>query len=398
MRDGLSAIDASMSTGLRPRILHCHSTFSLGGKEARAVRLMNWFGDAADHVVLSAMPDQMGARHAINAEVPVAFPGAETAPPLHGMPSPGRYIGLARYMQAFDLVLSYNWGSMDAVMAHRLLGGRMALPPLIHHEDGFNADETKRLDWRRNLFRRIALKTADQVVVPSHVLERVARDVWRGGARVQRISNGICVADYARPPRADALPAFVRGPDDIVVGTIAGLRPVKDIPFLVRALSLTPPNLRLIVVGEGSEAGAIAAEAARCGVADRVMLTGFLTDPRRFVGHFDMMALSSLSEQQPIAVMEAMAASLPVVAPQVGDVPYMVSARNQPFITLRSESALADALTTLAADRSLRQTIGAENHAKALSEFDEAPMIERYTALYAAAMRRPTSALRADTK
>ena len=47
------------------RILHCHSTFSLGGKEARAVRLMNAFGDAAEHVVLSAMPGAASARDAI---------------------------------------------------------------------------------------------------------------------------------------------------------------------------------------------------------------------------------------------------------------------------------------------------------------------------------------------
>ena len=48
------------------RILHCHSTFSLGGKEARAVRLMNVFGDAAEHVVLSAMPGRLSAREAID--------------------------------------------------------------------------------------------------------------------------------------------------------------------------------------------------------------------------------------------------------------------------------------------------------------------------------------------
>ena len=56
------------------RILHCHSTFSLGGKEARAVRLMNAFGDAAEHVVLSAMPDKLGAREAIDRRVRVDFP------------------------------------------------------------------------------------------------------------------------------------------------------------------------------------------------------------------------------------------------------------------------------------------------------------------------------------
>jgi len=44
------------------RILHCHSTFALGGKEARAVRLMNAFGDRARHTIVSGMPDQLGAR------------------------------------------------------------------------------------------------------------------------------------------------------------------------------------------------------------------------------------------------------------------------------------------------------------------------------------------------
>ena len=53
------------------RILHCHSTFSLGGKEARAAQLMNSFGDAAEHVILSAVPDALGARAAIDPSIRV---------------------------------------------------------------------------------------------------------------------------------------------------------------------------------------------------------------------------------------------------------------------------------------------------------------------------------------
>ena len=88
------------------RILHAHSTFSLGGKEARAVRLMNAFGEAAEHVVLSAMPDRLGAREAIAKGVRVDFPA--DAPPLTGRPTPLRLWSLARYMRGFDLVLTYN--------------------------------------------------------------------------------------------------------------------------------------------------------------------------------------------------------------------------------------------------------------------------------------------------
>ena len=67
------------------RILHLHSSFSLGGKEARAVRLMNLMGDRAHHTILSAMPEALGARDAIDPGVVVDFPA--DAPPLHGKPS-----------------------------------------------------------------------------------------------------------------------------------------------------------------------------------------------------------------------------------------------------------------------------------------------------------------------
>src|SRR3954464_10344054 len=117
------------------RILHCHSTFSLGGKEARAVRLMNAFGDSAEHVVLSAMPGRLDAREAIDRRVKVALPS--DAPPGAGLPNPLRLWRLARYMRGFDLVLTYNWGAFDAVMARRLFGGAAVL----HHAGGGNGGE-----------------------------------------------------------------------------------------------------------------------------------------------------------------------------------------------------------------------------------------------------------------
>lgn len=379
------------------RILHCHSTFSLGGKEARAVRLMNAFGAAARHSIISAMPDQLGARTAIAAGIWAEFPVEGRAPALHGKPGPGRYLALARYMQNFDLVLSYNWGAMDAVMAHRLLARMMPLPPLIHHEDGFNADEANGLDWRRNAFRRAALPTATAVVVPSHLLERTAHGAWGRRLPVTRISNGIDVASYARPSAA-SIPGLVKRPGDVVIGTVAGLRAVKGLDLLVGALALTPPNVRLVIVGEGTERQAIAAAAQRLGVADRLLLPGFLAQPHRYVGHFDIMALSSLSEQQPIAVMEGMAAGLPIVAPPVGDVPAMVAPDNARFVVDRSAPALAAALSALAADAGLRRRIGAANAAAARRDFDEQVMIGRYASLYAAALGIDSGALAGPLK
>ena len=118
-------------------ILHLHSTFNLGGKEARAVRLMNAFGDAARHTIVSAMPDQLAARDSIDKGIKYEI--AQNPPPLTGRPSIKRYEEIARFLRRFDLVLTYNWGAIDGVMAARVFG--KGLPPIIHHEDGFNADE-----------------------------------------------------------------------------------------------------------------------------------------------------------------------------------------------------------------------------------------------------------------
>jgi glycosyltransferase involved in cell wall biosynthesis len=182
---------------------------------------------------------------------------------------------------------------------------------------------------------------------------------------------------------------FERREGEIVIGTIAGLRAVKDLPLLVRAVAQLPDHVRLVIVGEGPERDEIEAEAIACGITGRVLLPGFLAEPWRYVGHFDIFALSSLSEQFPISVVEAMAAGLPVVSPNVGDVGAMVAEKNRRFIVDRSADALAEALDILASDRDVRAATGAANREKARADYDEIHMLEDYRALYGAALGRP---------
>jgi L-malate glycosyltransferase len=365
---------------VRPKsILHCHSTFSLGGKETRAVRLMNMFGNAAEHTILSSVPGALSAREAIDPAIKTAFPG-DAAPTLHGNPGITRYRALSRYMQKFDLVLTYNWGAMDAVGARRLFP--KGCPSLIHHEDGFNADEAQRLDWKRNLFRKLTLDAANHVIVPSRRLESIATLYW-GRADVIRIPNGIDLSPYTRPPKSDSIPGLRREPGDLVVGTFAGLRPVKNLPRLVRAVATLPSHVKLVIIGEGPERDAILAEAARTGVKDRLILPGFLSEPHRYISHFDIFALSSDSEQFPISLVEAMAAGLPVIATDVGDVRTMVAKEGRAFVVPpQDEARLAEKLAQLASDADLRNSLGTQNRGFAIRNYDEKTMIERYATVY----------------
>lgn len=369
-------------------ILHLHSTFNLGGKESRAVRLMNAFGDRARHTIVSAMPDQLGARDAIVKGIKYEI--AQNPPPLSGRPSVKRYEEIAGFMRRFDLVLTYNWGAIDGVMAARVFG--KGLPPIVHHEDGFNADEAERLNPVRNMYRRMALPAANALVVPSNVLEKVALKHWRQPpARVHRIANGVATQLYAGKPDAKLIPQLQkRREGEVFIGCVAGLRPVKDLPMLIRAVAGVNARFKLVILGEGPERQNIIDAAEAMAIEDQVILPGFLPEPHRYMGLFDIFALSSKSEQAPISVIEAMAAGLPVVSTRVGDIPVMVSPENVPFLAPRHhEVDLRDRIDTLARNPESMHYIGEQNRARARALFDETAMIASYARLYGAAMGRP---------
>ncbi len=368
------------------RLLHLQSSFHAGGKELRAARLINAFGPGVEHVIVSAMPGALGASAAISDRIDVSYP--DDFPSLTGKPLPGRLKRLAQTMLGFDLVLTYNWGAMDAAMAHMLFADHFKLPPLVHHEDGFNEDEAVRLKTSRNWYRRIALARAKALIVPSAKLEAIALGAWQQPrGRVRRVANGIATHAYGRAEKPDVLPRLIKRKGEFWLGTLAGLRAVKNLPRLVRAFSGLPDEWQLVIVGEGPTRDAIKAEAMRLGLGHRVHMPGFVGDPAKVVGLFDLFALSSDSEQFPLSVVEAMAAGLAVAAPAVGDVGNMVAEANRPFIVASEpDGLLAEAIEHLAAYPALRASIGAANQIRARTEFDEGQMIASYRQIYAEAL------------
>lgn len=374
----------SLPAKASPKFLHLHSSFAVGGKEVRAARLMNALGRDIEHHIVSAVPGEMGAATQISPKINARYP--THFPPLQGKPWPARLHRLALALKPYDLVLTYNWGAMDAVMAHTLFCDALALPALIHHEDGFNEDEAGGLKWQRNWFRRIALGKASGLVVPSEKLEGIALASWyQPLGRVKRIANGINTAAYAKRPRRDAL-RVIKREGEKWVGTLAGLRAVKQLEALVRAFAPLPEPWQLVICGEGPERDNIEAEAVRLGIRHRVHLPGHVDNPATAVGLFDIFALSSKSEQFPISVVEAMAAGLPVASFDVGDIRTMIAEENVPYIAPSgAPEDLSSMLAMLAHDEVLRAQIGAANKAKARAHYDESAMVDRYKRLYASA-------------
>ena len=204
--------------------------------------------------------------------------------------------------------------------------------------------------------------------------------------RIAYIPNGIDCQLYQRKPDSDLLPASFRDEAAQVIGTIATLRPEKNIFRLLSAFRLvldSHPEAKLAIVGDGSERSGLESRATALGLGDRVAFTGNITGPERIIGLFDIFALSSNTEQMPISVLEAMAAGLPIAATNVGDVAQMVAAPNRPFVVSKGDGgALAPALITLLDNPRRRCDIGQQNREKVQADYALSDMLRRHLELW----------------
>jgi glycosyltransferase involved in cell wall biosynthesis len=361
----------------RPHILHISPGFGVGGAEARTCRLINHFAHRFRHTILSLSGDLACAAR-LEKDLPVALePGGARAPnPLHR----ARDISRALARHAPDLLITYNWGAIEWAAVNRL---RNHLPH-IHIEDGFGSDEARRRKLRRAWFRRFALARCDALIVPSQTLRDIATREWRvPEARLKFIPNGVDLTRFQPVRRDDCV-------DVTIIGTLAALRPEKNIARLLRAFAALhdSPPVRLLIAGEGEERSALEALAESLGIKDRVRFLGFSSDASRFLRGLDIFALTSDTEQLPTTVIEAMASGLPVAGVAVGDLQHMVCEINRPLIVPRDDGAgLTAALRRLVSEPALRRVIGEGNRQQAIIRFGEAGMFHAHERLYRSTCR-----------
>ncbi len=361
-----------------PHVLHVFSTFGMGGPQVRFVSLANALKGRYRHTVL-AMDGNLAASDGLDRGVDCGFAEMRVAR-NHGI-SFANVWHARRLLQRLrpSLLMTYNWGTIEWSLADW-----PALCRHVHVEDGFGPDESpERQNPRRALVRRLLLSRA-LVIVPSRTLHRVATERWRL-RRVLYLPNGIDCARFARPPDESLAASLGLGGGGPVIGAVAGLRPEKNLGRLLRIFARLPraSGTRLAIIGDGPERGDLAALAAGLGIADRVVMPGAIAHPERLLRRFDIFALSSDTEQMPNAILEAMAAALPIVATDVGDLKAMVAPENAAFVLPREdEAAFAAALAALLEDAPSRRRIGRCNEERVRAQYALEQMVARYDRLF----------------
>lgn len=289
----------------------------------------------------------------------------------------GRLRRLVRHGR-FDVVHTHM--PIPAVAARLALGPRG--PALVHTEHNV---------WPRyRVPTRVAnavtyRRNAAVLAVSLAVADSVPRRWVPGGKRVEVLHHGIEIAGVRRgePARTEARLRLGLPPGAPVVGTVGNMTPKKDHRNLYAAvarIAKTLPETHLVHVGTGPLADQLRSYAGSLGI--KVLAPGMRDDVADLLPAFDVFALSSLHEGLSIALIEAMAAGLPVVCTRVGGVPEVVTDGIEGILVPPSApAALAEALALLLADPARRVRMGAAGAERAAA-FDISRAVRRIEQVY----------------
>ncbi len=260
---------------------------------------------------------------------------------------------------------------------------------------------TRRMDYAPNrLFAPYLYNRAVDAVAA--ISGGVADSLAAAGVERERITiipSGIDTAHF-RPPsppeRAAARAALGIGVHEVAVGTVGALEARKGHRYLIEAIAKCAPgvntpgtSLRGFVGGDGSLKLGLAADIRRLGLDGRARILGAIAEPRSLLWALDVFAFPSLHEGLGVALLEAMACRLPVVASRTGGIVDAVEEGRTGLLVVPGDSAeLAAALTRLAAEPRTRETFAAAARSRAVEKFSMAAMARATLALYRAGLER----------
>ncbi len=371
-----------------PRVLQVVLTLRPGGTERLVVETATRLADRFAMAVCCLDDPGAWAPHLTDRGIPVWSLGRR----------PGFRPGLARAVAALarrhdaDVLHCHQYSPFVYGRLASLARGR---PRVVFTEHGRLEDAPP--SWKRRLVNPLLGRFPGKMFAVSQDLRRHMLAEGFPAARVEVIENGIDPGpEPGRDDRGRARAALGLPHDAPVVGTVARLDPVKDLPALVRAIAevrRTLSDARLVIVGDGPELERILAATHDAGVTDAVTTTGHRDDARELLPAFDVFANVSTSEGISLTILEAMAATCPVVATAVGGTPEVViDFTTGRLVPARSPAPLAEALVALLHDQDGARRLGIAGRRRVVDHFTIDRMVDRYAAVYRSVTPRPRRA------
>lgn len=294
----------------------------------------------------------------------------------HGFRGLRRLIASREFHLVFATMLDAN------CLAALACAGQRPRPALVVRET--NSQRARGdLGALRQRLAAWAYRRADRVVALSHGVEReLVEDLRLDAARALTLPNPVDIDAFSSPATADPLPAgWGDGPVVVAAGRLTRQ---KGFDILLDAFAeLQTTSARLVILGEGPDRAALEAQAESLGLANRVLLPGFVASPRDWYAQASLFVLSSRWEGFGHVLVEAMAAGLPALASDCPHGPRDIidSGRTGLLVPPDSAEALSAAIDRLLQDTPLAQKLAAAGR-EAATAYGAARVAGRYAALF----------------
>jgi glycosyltransferase involved in cell wall biosynthesis len=239
---------------------------------------------------------------------------------------------------------------------------------------------------------RWALRRFDRVAAVSEVVARTLLASGIKESQVAYIANGVPIPERKAQP---SLALEINKGKRVLIGTVARLSSEKGLNFFLdaaRQLTTQFPETLFVIVGEGPERAALEQQVKALGLEENVIFAGARSDLAGVYASLDVFLMTSLNEGMPLALLEAMAAGVPVVATRVGAIPSLIpDASKGSLIEPGSAAAIVQGITPLLSDGELRRKVGENAREHVREKFSAGRMAERYLQLYAEAAQHRAS-------
>lgn len=384
-RSTIANARASEDAGARPRVLHLMTSFEIGGTERQAVELLKHLNPERYDVRLAVIRNE----GPFYREIEPRFPDVPEFPltSFYNANAIKQLVRLRRLMkrERIDILHTHDFYSgLIGGAAARLAGVRVLA-----------AQRHLKLSDRRvhQVGMRLIHWLAHRILVNSEAIrERILEHDHSLQEKIVIVRNGV---EQATVSRAQAREVISRelgtSADATLIGIAARLQPVKGHRFFLEAAASVlreQPNAHFVLVGDGPLRPVIEKHATHLGIADRVHLLGDRTDVTQLISAFDLLVLSSLHEGLPNAVMEAMAARVPVVATAVGGTKELISDGETGYLAAPGNpSALADRILFALRDPNSANVVAAAS-ARITNTFGMDRMVESVGQLYDELMKQ----------
>lgn len=299
-----------------------------------------------------------------------------------------RISSIVRFLRQEEIDLVHAHLPLAGVVAR--LAGRLAGIPVVYTEHSLQ-------ERYHPLTRGMNMATwrlqSAAIAVSGEAATSVRRRVG-DAVPLTVIRNGIDVTafDPSASTRASARCNFAIAGSTPVIGTVAGFRAQKRLDLWLEAASLIMervPDAHFIIVGDGPLKSKLKNLVASLGIGDRVHFTGLLDDVRPSLAAMDVFMMSSDFEGLPVALLEAMASGLPVVATSVGGIPEVVDHGVSGYLVPPGQpDALAESAVSLIEDQQFLCEAGAKARLTIEAHFGVERMAREIESVYSSVLHQ----------